>query len=207
MADSRPKNHGTVAIGLRLRDAVALHAADRNQGRNWHVVGGMAEMGDALSDFRIGRWADQHIALTDEVLAYFRSGRWWAEGIRRGGTTSERLSVAWWQRPVKLDLWRETVEWDGDDFRGLMVYAGAHSAAPVSISRKPPSLAAVNAWMLRHAIEYKKMTRTKLAQPAAVKECCDIKTGPGASVRMARKAYACLPPHLKFGQGERHPGK
>jgi len=67
--------------------------------------------------------------LKAEVLCRLRSGAWIGEGYSEGTVEPKRPATAWWQCDVNLDLFAETVEWNGVRLSGLGIYLGDLAAS------------------------------------------------------------------------------
>src|SRR3954454_5449778 len=68
--------------------------------------------------------------LKAEVLCRLRSGAWIGEGYSEGIVEPKRPATAWWQCDVNLNLFDETVEWNGVRLSGLGIYPGNLPSSP-----------------------------------------------------------------------------
>jgi hypothetical protein len=135
--------------GLRLRSAITHNTSNMVGGRLWYSYHMQRLHVSALSDGDRHKLATLDVELTNEALSLLRAREWVGEGFRSGATHPERPACSWWQKPVELDLWNETAEWNGVQLHGLMIYGAADAPAfATDPGRQRYSKGALAAWFL-----------------------------------------------------------
>jgi hypothetical protein len=194
---------------LSLAEALMQHVGQRRGLVLQWLIGNLraAANGGIVPEDGRDQWVEANIELERMALTLLRSGEWVAEGFRPGALQPEFPPASWWQRPVRLDLPTETVEWNGVVLNGLMVSRPGITALcsrQKRISRRAVSARQLDSWMKGYAGDSLDNNGEKCTREEAVRACINYFDwlGRNATTRAAGAAYARLPEGLKRRQGE-----
>ena len=171
MSEAIPKISGAQRGGLPLKSAITHNAGNMRDGHLWFSFGLRIkeELGTPLSKDNATKWISLDIELTNEVLSRLRASEWIAEGFKPGATDPERPACSWWQNPVDLDLWNETVQWNGVELHGLTVYSAADTPDLKALAEPKPQKMTSNSMLRDFVKAFIERVRSEDHEPTELK--------------------------------------
>ncbi len=164
---------------------------DRAEAQLWLSLSYQLQM-KRINDADRARWITADAALSGLVIDHLRSGDWTAEGVQEGQIVPEVIPPGWWQRPVSLDLWNATAEWNGVRVAGLLLFPGA----PVSADQET-----VTTWMQAYYQRARDAGRPAPKRELDAFPACKAATG--ATALQLKAAMRAVPAELKRQRGDR----
>jgi hypothetical protein len=204
VSETVPKGPRARGDWVRLRHMIPALAKNRTDAELWWTLSRQRERED-LDEVDSEKWVQLDIDLTFEFQERLGIGEYIGEGFRIGETDPEHPPPSWWQRPIKLDLWQETVEWNGVQLNGLAIYPAnvEKDAAAIATGVGPHRRilqTTVDSRLLELAKDWKREHHAKLPAPEGIKFC---RVAISATARQAQKAYTSLPADLRVKPGQR----